>query len=129
MDVPGYASGREVKEVGLDVEEPGELLDQVTAWRFTQVVLQIVEIRCRDGPPVLDLDTRRQLALGQLGAFASFRDKLAERLHSSHQPPGSIPQKHSSYHICRHVSACSYDHTRGAGSFLTRHRQRTRPRR
>ena len=82
MDVPGYASSREIKEVGLDVEVPCELLDQMTARRFTQVVLQIIEIRCRDGPPLLDLDARRQLALGQLGAFASFRDKLAERLHS-----------------------------------------------
>ena len=81
MDVPGYASSREIKEVGLDVEVPRELLDQVTAWRFTQVVFQIVEIWRRDGPPVLDLDARCQLALGQLGAFASFRDKLAECLH------------------------------------------------
>lgn len=91
MDVLGYASSREVKEVGLDVEVPCELLDQVTAWRFTQVMFQIVEIRCRDGSSILYLDARRQFALRQLGAFASFRDNLAECLHCARQPPGSIP--------------------------------------
>ena len=91
MDVPWYASSREVKEVGLDVEVPCELLDQVTAWRFTQVVFQIVEIRCRDGPSILYLDVRRQFALRQLGAFASFRNKLAECLHAAPNRPGSIP--------------------------------------
>ena len=91
MDVPGYAPGREVKEVGFNIEVPSELLDQVTAWRFTQVVFQIVQIWCRDGPPVFDLDACRQLALGQLGLFASFRNKLAECLHAAPNRPGSIP--------------------------------------
>ena len=90
MDVPGYASGCEVEEVGLDVEVPGELLDQMTAWRFTQVVFQIIEIRRRNGPPVLDLYARRHFALGQLEPFASFRDKLAECLHAA---PGRPPHR------------------------------------
>lgn len=42
LDVLRHASGCEVKEVGLDVEVAGELLDQVAAWRFTEVVFQIV---------------------------------------------------------------------------------------
>ena len=87
MDVPGYASGREVKEVGLDVEVPGELFDQVTPRRFAEVVLQVVEIRCRDRPPVLDLDSCRQLALGQLDALAPFRDQLAECPHAATNRP------------------------------------------
>ena len=94
MDVPGYASSREVKEVGLDVEVPCELLDQVTAWRFAQVVLKIVEIRCRDGPSILYLDARRQFALRQLGALASFRDNLAECLHSPANRP--VPSRRTS---------------------------------